>query len=61
MAACDAHGGYAPQMRALLSFAAYSGLRPGELFGLEWDDIDLKAMRINVRRRVYRGHVDVPK
>jgi integrase len=32
-------------MRALLIFAAYSGMRPGELFALEWPDIDFDAMR----------------
>jgi integrase len=37
---CDAVGeDYAPLMRSLLTFAAYTGLRPGELFALEWDDI----------------------
>lgn len=59
--ACAAHGWYAPQMRALLVFCAYSGLRPGEAFALEWSDVDFDAMRIDVRRRVYRGTVDLPK
>lgn len=48
-------------MRALVLFAAYSGMRPGELFVLEHDVIDLDAMRIDVRRRLYRGRVDLPK
>jgi integrase len=48
-------------MRALVTFAAYSGMRPGELFALEWPDIDFDAMRIDVRRRLYRGRVDLPK
>jgi integrase len=59
--ACSAHGWYAPQMRALITFAAYSGMRPGELFALEWLDIDFDAMRIDVRRRLYRGRLDLPK
>jgi integrase len=59
--ACDTHGWYAPQMRSLITFAAYSGMRPGEIFALEWSDVDLKAMRIDVRRRLYRGHLDLPK
>jgi integrase len=54
-------GLYAPQMRALLIFAAYSGMRPGELFALEWPDIDFDAMRIHVSRRLYKGRVDLPK
>ena len=52
---------YANQMRALMTVGAYTGMRPGELFALEWADIDLAAHRIHVRRRVYRGEVDLPK
>jgi integrase len=36
-------------------------MRPGEIFALEWGDIDFEAMRIDVRRRVYKGKVDLPK
>jgi integrase len=59
--ACAVHGWYAPRMRALVTFAAYTGLRPGELYALEWTDVDFAAMRIHVRRRVYNGRIDVPK
>ena len=59
--ACAVHGWYAPTMRALITFAAYTGLRPGELFALEWADVDFEAMRVHVCRRVYNGHVDLPK
>lgn len=58
---CSALGDYAEQMRALIVFAAYTGMRPGELFALEWTDIDLKANRIDVQRRVYKGMLDLPK
>lgn len=58
---CSALGDYARQMRALIVFGAYTGMRPGELFVLEWTDIDLKANRIDVQRRVYKGEVDLPK
>jgi integrase len=61
LAGCAALGDYAPQMRALLVFAAYSGVRPGELFALEWTDVDFDTMRVDVRRRLYRGRVDLPK
>jgi integrase len=47
--------------RALTIFAGYTGIRPGELFALEWDDIDLEAMRVHVRRRLYDGELDLPK
>lgn len=59
--ACDALGRYADQMRALMVVGAYTGMRPGELFALEWADIDLAAHRIHVRRRVYGGELDLPK
>ncbi|MEA2495757.1 MAG: integrase [Thermoleophilaceae bacterium] len=61
LVACSALGDYAPKMRALINFAAYTGMRPGELFALEWSDVDFDAMRIMVRRRLYKGSLDVPK
>lgn len=51
----------AAQFRSMVLFAAYSGLRMGEVFGLEWRDIDMEKMRIQVRRRVYRGKLALPK
>lgn len=60
--ACSALGAvYAPMMRALLLFAAYTLMRPGELYPLEWADIDFDAMRIGKRRRLYRGSLGEPK
>jgi integrase len=34
---CSALGDYAPMMRALLTFAAFTLMRPGELFALDWE------------------------
>jgi integrase len=59
--ACDVLGDYAPQMRALLIFGAYTGMRPSELYALRWADIDLARNRITVSQRLYRGVLDVPK
>lgn len=59
--ACSALGDHAPTIRALTRFAAFTLMRPGELFELEWADIDFETMRINKARRVYRGQVDEPK
>jgi len=71
--ACSALGDYGPTMHALVLFGAYTGMRPGELFALEWADrpaapgeprvsyIDLAAHRVHVRRRVYHNELDVPK
>jgi integrase len=61
LAGCAALGDYAPQMQALLIFGAYTGMRPGELFALEWSDIDFKANRVHIQRRLYRGGLDLPK
>ena len=58
---CDVLKAYAPRMRALFTFAAYTGMRPGEIYGLEWSDIDFKAMRITVRRRMWRRKAGLPK
>lgn len=35
-----------------LIFALYTGLRAGELRGLQWADVDLDAATINVRRQI---------
>lgn len=60
-AAEDVHGEYGPTMRALVTFLAYSAMRPGEVFALEWSDIDFERMRIKVQRRRYKGRLDLPK
>lgn len=49
------------QWRLLVRFLAQTGLRIGELIALRWEDIDLGARRVKVRRRIYKGTVDVPK
>lgn len=46
---------------AFIRFAAYSALRVGELFALEWEDIDWQSKRIMVSKRLYRGKLDLPK
>jgi integrase len=61
VAACSALGEYGPRMRALLLFAAYTLMRPSELYALEWSDIDFEWMRIRKERRFYRGTVEEPK
>jgi integrase len=52
---------FSETLRALVIFAAYSGMRPGELHALEWRDIDRDANRVTVRRRLYQGRIDLPK
>jgi integrase len=58
--ACDVLGAYGPTFRAFLTFQAYTALRPGETFALQWSDIE--GDRIHVRRRRSRhGGTDLPK
>ena len=39
-----------PQLAPIVATAAYSGLRAGEVLGLQWSDIDFSSRRIGVRR-----------
>jgi integrase len=38
-----------------------TGLRAGELWGLQWGDIDWENGRIHVRRSLWRGNLQIPK
>jgi len=51
-AACETH-------RVAFLLAAFAGLRAGEIRGLRWEDVDLHAGRLVVRRTVWKG-VEVP-
>ena len=56
-------GGVALTVQALIAMAAYTGMRPGELYGLRWSDLDLRNDEINVERQ-YTGKLgifEVPK
>lgn len=59
--ATAALGTYAPTIRALFEFAAFTLMRPSELYALKWEHIDFKGNRIDKRDRVYRGKIDEPK
>ncbi len=57
---------YDAQRHTLVMLAGETGLRKGELLALEWDDVDLVARTISVRRSVWydnesRAHVGAPK
>jgi integrase len=39
----------------------FSGLRQGELLGLKWEDMDLEAGKLQVRRTLYKGNFTAPK
>jgi len=59
-AALAVHGEYGPSFRAMILFAAYVGLRPGELFALERGDVrhDEVAIRQNLDGT---GQLKMPK
>ena len=50
-----------PAHRPILATALKAGLRRGELLALRWEDIDLVARKILVRRSVWRGKISTPK
>jgi integrase len=47
--------------RPMIGFWAATGLRPAELFALEWRDVDLSGRRIHVRRQLVDGETKAPK
>lgn len=49
------------EWRPALLLALKAGLRLGELLGLKWDDIDLTAGRLVVRRNICNGIINTPK
>ena len=52
-----------PTVVAAILLGAHAGLRRGELIGLAWDDVDLKAStpQLKVRRASWRGELTSPK
>jgi integrase len=58
--ALTAHGTFGPTFRAMILFAAYVGLRPGELFALERGDI--RADEVVIRQSLDKtGQIKKPK
>lgn len=51
----------AEPVRTIVLMGALTGLRIGELLGLQVGDVDLSRAVVSVRRDVYRGHVGTPK
>ena len=49
------------EMRCLFTTAVMTGMRRGEILGLQWDDIDFKGNVIRVRRSISNGEIQLPK
>ncbi len=49
------------KLRALYILAITTGMRQGELLGLQWKDIDLEVGTLRVSRSVYDGVISPPK
>lgn len=58
--ACPILGGYGPEFRAMIQFAAWTGLRQGELFGLQWPDVLDGEVRVRQARKL-DGTLGPPK
>lgn len=53
-------GGYGAEMRAMILFAGWSGIRQGELFALQWQDISADEVTVDRSRKV-DGTIGKPK
>lgn len=51
----------APEWKAFLVTALKTGLRVGEMLALKWEDLDLVAGRLVVRRNLWRKEEGTPK
>ncbi len=47
--------------RAEVACLAWTGMRPGEMYALTWQDIDFERERLVVARAVWRGHIGTTK
>jgi len=50
-----------PEHYPIFLTALHSGLRSGEIGGLQWPDVDWNGKFISVRRAIVRGHITTPK
>ncbi len=51
----EAAGDHSPQAHALFALALDTGARKGELLGLRWEDVDLGAGLVRIRRTMIRS------
>lgn len=49
------------QLKNIILFTAFTGVRAGELIALKWSDIDFRSKTITISRRIREGNEDIPK
>lgn len=57
----DAARQYTQERYAEIATLAFTGMRPGELYALAWDDVDLSARRATIRHASWRQNVGTTK
>jgi integrase len=56
------HGDYGDEAAAIITFAAYTGVRPGELAALQWRDLDIANETATIHRALDgQGGLKAPK
>jgi integrase len=50
-----------PHYKVAFMTAFLTGVRSGELWGLQWGDVDWNSKQIHVRRSLWKGHFQTPK
>ncbi|HYM44990.1 MAG TPA: hypothetical protein VES65_02350 [Solirubrobacteraceae bacterium] len=61
-ASLNLFGAYGSTFRACVLFAAYVGLRPAEMFVLQWSDLDMARSKAHINRSLgSTGEVTLPK
>ena len=48
-------------MPNFIKFMSNTGMRPGEIIALKWDDIDFENKSINVNKTIINGKEGLPK
>ena len=58
--ACTVLGGYGPEFKSMIQFAAWTGIRQGELFALQWDYVSEGEITVRQSRKL-DGSLGLPK
>jgi len=57
----DAAESVGAETRTVILTAVRTGVRMGELFGLQWEDLDFNSRFLEIRRNITRGRIETPK